>query len=129
MHTPVGSTAVLSMASGSESPVTLPAPLLAAGFAHSSTVESAGKWQRLYPDKTEFTQICSEKYPSYVVGNYKSKKFCFFITVPHNSNSRTIRMNTGFARHCGRSAIHTVNISCKKATKTFTLAVSRRVGW
>ncbi|MFX6006878.1 hypothetical protein ABTF07_20095, partial [Acinetobacter baumannii] len=68
--------AVLSMAAGSRSPATRPASLLAAGFAHSSTVESAGKWQRLYPDKTEFTQICSEKYPTYVVGNYKSKKIC-----------------------------------------------------
>jgi len=59
-----------------QEPATRPASLLAAGFAHSSTVESAGKWQRLYPDKTEFTQICSEKYPTYVVGNYKSKKIC-----------------------------------------------------
>jgi hypothetical protein len=58
-------------------PATLPVTLLAAGFAHSSTVENARKWQRLYPDKTEFTQICSGKYPTYVVGNYKSKKSVF----------------------------------------------------
>jgi len=129
MNTPVSSTAVLSVAAVSRSPATHPASLLAAGFAHSSTVESAGKWQRLYPDKTEFTQICSEKYPTYVVGNYKSKKICFFITMAYNSHSLINRINTGFAGHCGRRAIHIVNISCRNATKTFTLAVSRRVGW
>jgi hypothetical protein len=67
-------------------PATFPVTVVGGGFCSLSTVENARKWQRLYPDKTEFTQICSGKYPTYVVGNYKSKKFCFFITETHNSN-------------------------------------------
>ncbi len=73
-----------------------PQPSMGAGSSHFSTVKSEKKWQRLYPDKKEFTEICSEKYPSYVVGNYKLKKNCFFITQPHNTIFLKIRMNTGF---------------------------------
>lgn len=59
----------------------------------------------------EFTQICSEKYPTYVVGNYKSKKICFFITGTHNTDFEKNRINTGFARDTAKSTIHDVNIS------------------
>lgn len=50
----------------------------------------------MYPGKKEFTEICSDIYPTYVVGNYKLKKICFFITMAHNSIFTEIRLNTGF---------------------------------
>lgn len=80
---------------------------------------SARKWLRLYPDQTEITKICSEKYPTYVVGNYKSKKICFFITETHNIDFGKNRINTGFARDTGDLIIHHVNIIASKAAKSF----------
>ncbi|WP_443115051.1 hypothetical protein [Herbaspirillum seropedicae] len=96
-----------------------PSPMLAAGITHSSTGESAGKWQGLYPHCREFTKICSEKYPTYVVGNYKSKKICFFITMAHNSISSENRIDTGSARHSGVFVIHHMNITDKNRTEFF----------
>jgi hypothetical protein len=76
-------------------PVAGPQPGMARDLAHSSTVKSAKRWQRLYPDKKEFNEICSEIYPTYVVSNYKSKKFCCFITVTHNTILPRNRDDTG----------------------------------
>ncbi|WP_156425880.1 hypothetical protein [Herbaspirillum rubrisubalbicans] len=104
-----------------------PTPVLAAGLVHSSTVESGRKWLRLYPDKTEFTQICSGKYPTYVVGNYKSKEICFFITMAYNSNFPKNRFNTGFSRDTADPTIHHMNITPQKWDDYFIFALWQRI--
>jgi hypothetical protein len=94
MRAPASDTAVLSTAAGSQPQG--PQLWMGAGSSHFSTIKSEKKWQRLYPVKKEFTKICSEKYPTNVVRNYKSKENCFFITQTNNTISRENRMSAGF---------------------------------